>query len=107
MDIGQTEAGRSLGLSGLTTLWRIVLPQAIKNILPALCNEGIAVLKETSIIGLIAAVDLTRASDLVRSRTLQPVMPLFSIAVIYFLLVYGMSKAVGRLEQKLAESSSR
>ena len=107
VDIGQTEAGRSLGLSGLTTLWRIVLPQAIKNILPALCNEGIAVLKETSIIGLIAAVDLTRASDLVRSRTLQPVMPLFSIAVIYFLLVYGMSKAVGRLEMKLAEASSR
>ncbi len=107
VDIGQTEAGRSLGLSGLTTLWRIVLPQAIRNILPALCNEGIAVLKETSIIGLIAAVDLTRASDLVRSRTLQPVMPLLSIAVIYFILVYGMSKAVGRLEAKLAEGSSR
>ena len=72
VDYGQTEAGRSLGLSQIGTLRLIVLPQAIKNILPALCNEAIAVLKETSIVGMVAVVDLTRAGDLVRSRTMSP-----------------------------------
>ena len=101
VDIGQTEAGRSLGLSRLSTLRMIVLPQAIKSILPALCNEGIAILKETSIVGLIAVVDLTRASDLVRSRTMSPYFPLLSVALVYFILVYGLSKAVGVLERRM------
>lgn len=104
VDIGQTEAGRSLGFSSLTTLRLIVLPQAIKSILPALCNEGIAVLKETSIVGLISVVDLTRASDLVRSRTLSPYFPLISVAVVYFILVYGLSYAVTRLERRMKRS---
>ena len=105
VDIGQMEAGRSLGFNQLKTMYYIVLPQAIKNILPALCNEGIAVLKETSIVGLVAVTDLTRASDLVRSRTLSAFFPLVSVAVIYFLLVYLMAKAVSRLEKKLAKSN--
>ena len=104
VDYGQTEAGRSLGLSQIGTLRLIVLPQAIKNILPALCNEAIAVLKETSICGLVSVVDLTRAGDLVRSRTMSPYFTLISVAVVYFILVYGLSKAVGRLERRLAQS---
>jgi len=104
VDYGQTEAGRSLGLSQIGTLRLIVLPQAVKNILPALCNEAIAVLKETSICGLVSVVDLTRAGDLVRSRTMSPYFTLISVAVVYFILVYGLSKAVGRLERRLAQS---
>jgi His/Glu/Gln/Arg/opine family amino acid ABC transporter permease subunit len=104
VDFGQTEAGRSLGLSQIGTLRLIVLPQAIKNILPALCNEGIAVLKETSICGLVSVVDLTRAGDLVRSRTMSPYFTLISVAIVYFILVFGLSKAVKRLERRLAQS---
>ena len=104
VDYGQTEAGRSLGLSQIGTLRLIVLPQAVKNILPALCNEAIAVLKETSISGLVSVVDLTRAGDLVRSRTMSPYFTLISVAIVYFILVYGLSKAVGRLERRLAQS---
>ena len=104
VDYGQTEAGRSLGLSQIGTLRLIVLPQAVKNILPALCNEAIAVLKETSICGLVSVVDLTRAGDLVRRRTMSPYFTLISVAIVYFILVYGLSKAVGRLERRLAQS---
>lgn len=104
VDIGQMEAGRSVGLSQIAAMRLIVLPQAIKNILPALCNEGIAVLKETSIVGLISVVDLTRASDLVRSRTLSPYFPLVSVAIIYYLLVAGLSAAVNHLERRLGQS---
>lgn len=101
VDRGQTEAGLSLGLTSLMTMYMIVLPQAVKNILPALCNEGIAVLKESSIVGLIAVVDLTRASDLVRSRTLSPYFPLISVAIVYYILVAGLSTLVSRLEKRL------
>ena len=104
VDYGQTEAGRSLGPSQLGTLRLIVLPQAIKNILPALCNEAIAVLKETSIVGMVAVVDLTRAGDLVRSRTMSPYFTLISVAIVYFVLVFGLSKAVQRFERRLAKS---
>lgn len=104
VDIGQTEAGRSLGLSSLQTLRLIILPQAVKSILPALCNEGIAVLKETAIVGLISVVDLTRAGDLVRSRTLSPYFPLISVAIVYFILVAGLSSMVSKLERKLKMS---
>ena len=104
VDIGQMEAGRSVGLSQITTMRLIILPQAVKNILPALCNEGIAVLKETSIVGMISVVDLTRASDLVRSRTLSPYFPLIAVAIIYYILVAGLSSAVSRLERRMAQS---
>lgn len=104
VDSGQMEAGRSLGLNRVAAMRLIILPQALKNILPALCNEVIAVIKETSIVGLIAVVDLTRASDLVRSRTMQPYFPLLAVALIYFLLVYGLSVCVSKLEKRLARS---
>lgn len=104
VDGGQMEAGRSLGLDRVTTMRLIILPQALKNILPALCNEAIAVIKETSIVGLIAVLDLTRASDLVRSRTMQPYFPLLATALVYFLLVYGLSVCVSKWEKRLARS---
>lgn len=104
VDGGQMEAGRSLGLNRVDAMRLIILPQALKNILPALCNEAIAVLKETSIVGLIAVVDLTRASDLVSSRTMQTYFPLLAVALIYFLLVYGLSSGVSKLEKRLARS---
>ncbi len=104
VDKGQTEAGRALGLTQIGTLRLIVLPQAIKNILPALCNEAIAVLKETSIVGLVSVVDLTRAGDLIRSRTMSPYFTLISVAIVYFILVFGLSKAVKRLELRMAQS---
>ena len=104
VDYGQTEAGRSLGLSQIGTLRLIVLPQAIKNILPALCNEAIAVLKETSIVGMVSVVDLTRAGDLVRSRTMSPYFTLVSVAIVYFVLVFGLSKGVNKLERRFAQS---
>lgn len=104
VDGGQMEAGRSLGLDRVTTMRLIILPQALKNILPALCNEAIAVIKETSIVGLIAVLDLTRASDLVRSRTMQPYFPLLMTALVYFLLVYGLSVCVSKWEKRLARS---
>ena len=103
VDVGQMEAGRSLGLNTATTIFFIILPQAFKSALPALCNEGIAVLKETSIVGYIAVVDLTRASDLVRSRTMAPMMPLFFIAIVYFACVMILSWGVSILERRLKQ----
>lgn len=103
---GQMEAGRSLGMNRIKVMRLIVLPQAMANILPALCNEGIAVLKETAIIGLISVVDLTRASDLVRSRTLSPYFPLISVAIVYYILVAGLSALVKRLEKRMARSKA-
>lgn len=104
VDAGQMEAGRSLGVSAAATIFHIILPQAFKSALPALCNEGIAVLKETSIVGYIAVVDLTRASDLVRSRTMSPMMPLMFIALVYFLCVIILSFGVSILERRLKQS---
>ncbi len=104
VDFGQTEAALSCGMTKGQAMRYIIMPQAIKNILPALCNEGIAVLKETSICGLISVVDLTRAGDLIRSRTMSPYFTLISVAAVYFILVFGLSKAVKRLERRLAQS---
>jgi His/Glu/Gln/Arg/opine family amino acid ABC transporter permease subunit len=104
VDVGQTEAALSLGLPRGTLMRRIILPQAVKNILPALCNEFIAIIKETSIVGLIAVTDLTRASDIVRSRTAEAYFPLLSIAVVYFLMVAGLAKLTNLVEKRLARS---
>ena len=103
VDAGQMDAGRSLGVGAFDTILYIILPQAFKSALPALCNEGIAVLKETSIVGYIAVVDLTRASDLVRSRTMSPMMPLFFIAAVYFACVMILSFGVSILERRLKQ----
>lgn len=101
VDIGQFEAGRSLGLNYNQTMRSIILPQAVKNILPALCNEFISLLKETSISGYIGLMDLTKGGDIIRSTTFQAMIPLISVAVIYLIMVVGLSKIVGILERKL------
>ena len=101
VDIGQFEAGRSLGLNYKQTMISIILPQAVKNILPALCNEFISLLKETSISGYIGLMDLTKGGDIIRSVTYEAFMPLIAVALIYLLLVVGLSKAVGLLERRL------
>ena len=79
----------------------IILPQAVKNILPALCNEFISLLKETSISGYIGLMDLTKGGDIIRSTTFQAMIPLISGASIYLVMVVGLSKIVGILERKL------
>ena len=101
VDSGQMEAGRAVGLSFGTSMMKIVIPQAVKNILPALCNEFISLLKETSISGYIGLMDLTKGGDIIRSVTYEAFMPLIAVAVIYLLMVVGLSKAVGVLERKL------
>ncbi|MBS5842138.1 MAG: ABC transporter permease subunit [Clostridiales bacterium] len=104
VDKGQTEAGRSLGLSQITTMKSIVLPQAFKNILPALGNEFIAVLKETSVIGYLGVIDLTRAGELVRSRTADAFFTLLFVALVYLILVFGLSAVFKRFERRLNKS---
>lgn len=101
VDIGQTEAGRSLGLSQRKTMRLIVLPQAVRNILPALFNELIALLKETSVAGYISISEITRASDLIRSRTFE-FTPLIISALIYLALVYALTKVQKVLERRMA-----
>ncbi len=107
VDKGQMEAGRSLGLSHGATMRYIVIPQAIKNILPALVNEFIILLKETAIVGYIALEDLTKAGDIIRSRTFDPYMPLLTVALIYLILTKILSKGLGKLERRLRQSDSR
>jgi len=107
IDKGQSEAGRSLGLPESVTMTHIVLPQAIKNILPALFNEFITLLKETSVAGYITVIDLTKAADLVRARTMDPYFPLISIAAIYLILVVGLTFLQHKLEKRLSRSDRR
>lgn len=104
VDKGQMEAGRSLGLTRTQTMIRIILPQAIKNILPALGNEFIAVLKETSVAGMIPVMDLAKAGDIVRSRTYEAFFPLISVAVVYFFIVMLMTYLLKLLERRLSKS---
>lgn len=101
VDQGQFEAGRSLGLNFKQTMWLIIMPQAFKNVLPALANEFITLLKETSIIGMIGMMDLTRGASIIQSRTYQPFMPLIAAALIYLVLVMLMTKLVSRMERRL------
>lgn len=101
VDEGQSEAGRSLGLNYRQTMQFIIMPQAFKNVLPALGNEFIVLLKETSISGYIGLTDLTHGGDIIRGITFSPFMPLIAVALIYLLLVTGLSWCVNRLERRL------
>lgn len=101
IDKGQFEAGRSLGFNYAQTMWYVIIPQAFKNVLPALCNEFITLLKETSISGYIALNDLTKAGDIVRSRTYEAFFPLITVALIYLVLVVALTSLVGKLERRL------
>ena len=104
IDIGQLEAGRSIGFSYAKTMWYIILPQAFKNVLPALGNEFIVLLKETSVSGYIALHDLTKGGDVIRSRTYEAFMPLIGVALIYLAMVLGFTKLVSMLERRLNQS---
>lgn len=104
IDAGQFEAGRSLGFNYAQTMWYVIMPQAFKNVLPALCNEFIALLKETSVAGYIALQDLTKGGDIIRSRTYDAFMPLMAVALIYLLLVVVFTKLVQKLERRLRKS---
>ncbi len=101
IDEGQFEAGRSLGFTYVQTMRYIIMPQAIRNILPALGNEFIVLLKETSVGSYIALADLTKAGDVIKSVTYNPFMPLIAVALIYLVMVVIFSYAVGRLERRL------
>lgn len=107
IDSGQMEAGRSLGLNYRQTMTRIVMPQAIKNVLPALGNEFITLLKETSVSGYIAVQDLTKGGDIIRSRTYDAFMPLIAVALVYLCIVLILQHFVGKLERRLAKSDRR
>lgn len=104
VDIGQNEAGRSLGLSYASTMRHIVIPQALKSVLPALANEFIALLKETSIACYVAVNDLTKGGEIIRSVTYIQALPLLVVALLYLILVVGLSKLVSILERKLRSS---
>ncbi|MBE6906791.1 amino acid ABC transporter permease [Marasmitruncus massiliensis] len=103
---GQTEAGRSLGLTSWMTMRLIVLPQAVKNILPALFNEFITLLKETSVAGMIAVRDLTKVADGIKGRAFIS-EPLFVAALIYLVLVIAMTQVQKRLERRLGKGDRR
>ena len=107
VDNGQMEAGRSLGLSYGKTMRLIILPQAFKNVLPAMGNELITLLKETSISGYIGLVDLTKGSDIIRSITYEAMMPLGVVACLYLVLVLGLNAGVRRLEKRLRKSERK
>ncbi|MCL2084339.1 MAG: amino acid ABC transporter permease [Oscillospiraceae bacterium] len=107
VDKGQSEAGRSLGLNYGQTMWRIIMPQAVKNALPALGNEFITLLKETSIAGFVAVQELTKGADIIRSRTYNAFMPLTAAAVIYLGIVLILEKLLGALEGRLRRSDHR
>ncbi len=104
IDNGQFEAGRSLGFNYVQTMRFIIIPQTVKNVLPSLANEFIALLKETSVAGYVAVQDLTKAGDIIRSRTYSPFMPLIAVALIYLVLVMFFSWLVGKLERRLRNS---
>ncbi len=104
IDKGQTEAGRSLGLSQWQTLKKIILPQAIKAVLPTYTSEFIVLIKETSVASFIAVCDLTKAGDMIRNATYNAWWPLLSCAVIYLCLTVGLTKLFGCLEKRMAKS---
>ena len=104
VDKGQMEAGRSLGLSYNQTMSYVIMPQAIKNVLPALGNEFIVLLKETSVAGYIALQDLTKAGDIIRSQTYDAFLPLLAVALIYLIVVMFLSWLLRCLEKRLKKN---
>lgn len=107
VDHGQMEGGRSLGLSYGQTMKDIILPQAVKNILPALGNEFIVLIKETAILGYVSIVDLTKVADFVTSRTYEAFAPLIGTAIIYYLVVKILTLVLGAVERRLRQSDKR
>lgn len=106
IDRGQTEAGRSLGFTHLQTMFYIIIPQAIKNVLPTLANEFIVLIKETAVVGYISVQDLTRGADIIRSLTFEPFLPLIAAAVIYYVIIKVLTLAVSAFERRLRISDA-
>lgn len=106
IDPGQMEAGRALGLSYWRTMLRIVLPQAVRNVLPALGNEFIVLMKDTSIVGYIALIDLAKGGDIIRSQTYSVYLPYLTVAAIYLVLVMTFTWLLGRLERYLRNTGA-
>lgn len=104
IDGGQFEAGRSLGFNYLQTMRYIIIPQMFKAVLPTLCNEFIALLKETSVAGYVGIIDLTKAGNVIAGRTFSYYMPLIAVAIIYLVMVLILTSLVGRLERRLRKS---
>ena len=107
VDKGQMEAARSLGMSKGQAMAKIIFPQAIKNILPAIGNECIALLKETSVAGYVAIVDVTRAATNIRNKTFDAVNPIILLAIIYLVMVVIMTKLLAILERRLRKSDGK
>ena len=104
IDNGQFEAGRSLGFNYLQTMWYVIAPQVVKNVLPSLMNEFIALLKETSVAGYAAVRDLTYAGNTIAGQTYSYFMPLIAVALIYLAMVMLLTWIVGRVERRLRSS---
>ena len=104
VDIGQTEAGRSLGLSKRQTLFKIILPQAVKAVLPTYTSEFIVLIKETSVASFIAVMDMTKAGDMIRNATYNAWIPLLTCAIIYLILTLGLTKVFDVFEKRMARS---
>ncbi len=107
IDKGQTEAGRSLGLSSSQTMIRIILPQALKNIFPTLCNEFIVLIKETAIMGYIGLMDIQKAGDYIKSATFKIWIPLLTVAIIYYVLIKILTTILNQVENYLRKSDAR
>jgi His/Glu/Gln/Arg/opine family amino acid ABC transporter permease subunit len=107
VDKGQTEAGRSLGLSGWETMRLIIFPQALKTALPALCNEFITLIKETSILAYIALTELTKAGDYIRSKTYSAFTPYIVSGILYLIVTGVLTKLLGKLERRLRQGDNR
>lgn len=106
IDPGQMEAGRALGLSYWRTMLRIILPQAIRNVLPALGNEFIVLMKDTSIVGYIALIDLAKGGDIIRSQTYSVYLPYLTVAAMYLVLVMTFTWLLGKLERHLRNTGA-
>lgn len=107
VDKGQTEAGRSLGLSQFQTMWYIVIPQAFKNVLPPLGNEFIVLIKETAIVGYVSLSDLTRVANQMTSKVFDAFTPLIGAAIVYFIIIKILTILLAKLERRLRKSDNR
>lgn len=106
IDPGQMEAGRALGLGYWRTMAKIILPQAVRNVLPALGNEFIVLMKDTSIVGYIALIDLAKGGDIIRSQTYSVYLPYLTVAAIYLVLVMTFTWLLGKLERHLRNTGA-
>lgn len=107
IDSGQMEAGRSLGLTKIQTMKEIILPQAFKNVLPAIGNEMIALLKETSVAGYVAVQDLTKAANQIKNTTYDQINPILLVALVYLIIVIILTKLLSLMERRLRKSDKR